>query len=595
MRAWGIASRAPAPSIGLRVTVIALGAAFAAGVPAPAPALAGPAFEVSEVAPTGLLGSIRTKLLFSAETRRGGNELWISNGTDRGTRPLAEIRPGSEGGNPGNAVSAGSGRLVFMADDGVHGVEYWVTDGTESGTRLLADINPGPAGQTAAVGPVRTGGRILFPANDGTHGLEWWTTDGTPAGTRLVADINPGGRSSIVASPFDYDATPGLGMMFFTAYSEGRPTQLWRTDGTEQGTVPLEAEMGLGYLEGGAHDGHFYFADYYGAEGAAEIGRTDGTADGTKPFASPSPEGERLNPTQFSSAAGRLYFYAGVTDEALWVSDGTAAGTRELTELCGCRSQGAGEPVQEFDGRALFYRMRFSGEPPFFRHESELFTTDGTAAGTRPIRGVPEGAEVSTRRLDIINDTLVFDVSGIPDPEIYSVVGANGIARPVPSVGDDDGSLFISGTEVDGRGIVADVLYFHGITERRDGSLDSSLWKIDVGDSTVDAGEIYIPSRQAPRARRNLVRVAVTSRENVRVRARGEVRIGSRWRPLRGQVKRIPKARRGRLRLAARSRRDWRRVRRRVESGRGVPVRLRLITRDDAGNRKKMRKRVRLR
>ena len=40
-------------------------------------------------------------------------------------------------------------------------------------------------------------GTLYFTANDGDHGQELWKSDGTEAGTVMVKDVNPGDASSL--------------------------------------------------------------------------------------------------------------------------------------------------------------------------------------------------------------------------------------------------------------------------------------------------------------------------------------------------------------------------------------------------------------
>ena len=80
----------------------------------------------------------------------------------------------------------------FTAEDPEHGRELWRTDGTAAGTVLLEDIWPGPDWGmqnnelrfTAVMGDV-----LFFPATDGKSGQELWRSDGTAEGTYRVKDI----------------------------------------------------------------------------------------------------------------------------------------------------------------------------------------------------------------------------------------------------------------------------------------------------------------------------------------------------------------------------------------------------------------------
>src|SRR6185436_2152545 len=76
--------------------------------------------------------------------------------------------------------------------------------------------------------------RVLFSADDGVHGREPWVSDGTAAGTHLVKDLVAGRYDSYLGPVVAY-----RGAFFFTAHGDEPFVALWRTDGTEAGTVPV--------------------------------------------------------------------------------------------------------------------------------------------------------------------------------------------------------------------------------------------------------------------------------------------------------------------------------------------------------------------
>ena len=78
------------------------------------------------------------------------------------------------------------------------------------------------------------GGELYFTADDG---VELWKTDGTEAGTVLVKDILPGTADS---GPFRLAAVGST--LFFVANSGpgDRNQELWKSDGSAAGTVLVE-------------------------------------------------------------------------------------------------------------------------------------------------------------------------------------------------------------------------------------------------------------------------------------------------------------------------------------------------------------------
>ena len=176
--------------------------------------------------------------LFLGDDGSRGIEIWTTDGTADGTKLWAEVCPGICDLDPemypayGTIVSDGT-RAFFIADDSVHGVELWTSDGTQNGTRLVADICPGPCGSQIRY-LSRAASKIWFSVDTLTTGIEPWVSDGTPQGTFPLGDLLPGDLSSNPQHFLPF----GQGVAF-QAYTQELGTEWWQSDGTVEGTRPL--------------------------------------------------------------------------------------------------------------------------------------------------------------------------------------------------------------------------------------------------------------------------------------------------------------------------------------------------------------------
>jgi len=135
------------------------------------------------------------RVVFAATTTDFGTEVWITDGTASRTRLRRDLWPGvnSSLGADSRFVSLADGRVLFSAasPDTNYGFELFITDGTRRGTRLLRDLNPWSGSLPARFTPLADG-RVAMTANDGTRGTEVWITDGRRSGTRLLRDATAG-------------------------------------------------------------------------------------------------------------------------------------------------------------------------------------------------------------------------------------------------------------------------------------------------------------------------------------------------------------------------------------------------------------------
>src|SRR5262245_45676717 len=82
--------------------------------------------------------------------------------------------------------------------------------------QLLKDIVLPPSAGSGPADFTDVGGIAFFRANDGTNGYELWKSDGTTTGTVPVKDVNPGAYSSL--DGFSY-LTNVNGTLFFNAFA----------------------------------------------------------------------------------------------------------------------------------------------------------------------------------------------------------------------------------------------------------------------------------------------------------------------------------------------------------------------------------------
>jgi ELWxxDGT repeat protein len=219
---------------------------------------------------------------------------------------------------------------------------------------------------------VRAGDALFFEASDPLHGPELWRSDGTEAGTVLVKDIKPGPQSSRYGGGGPTHLAAIGDTVFFVADDGMHGPSLWRSDGTAEGTSMVSPGSASKLTKIGDT---LYFVRESGL--SDQLWKSDGTAAGTVMVVDLEPHPPRSTRVdELTDIDGTLYFTFSPSDadakRELWKSDGSAAGTVRLTSNDSMELTRAGD--------ALFFMVGGS--------HTELWTTDGTGEGTRVVKQI---------------------------------------------------------------------------------------------------------------------------------------------------------------------------------------------------------------
>lgn len=309
-----------------------------------------------------------------------------------------------------------------------------MTESTFSQATILKDIYLGPLSSMENFSPTKIGDKLIFSANDGVHGSEGWLTDGTTSGTiRMIENTvnfidtlytisygnglykTNGTEVNYVFSNLGFTGVSRVTKVnetwFFVAnINSNNREELWKSDGTEAGTVVVKKFRPNSYdyawtsnLIASSDETTLYFTADDGP--GIALWRSDGTTEGTlkiKSFAN----SRQHEIGSFVNYNNQTFFWAKNPSGylSLWKTDGTTAGTVVVYDKVSCRLS---------VGNVIVYKNKiyFNGqnqEPPYTFGE-ELWVSDGTTGGTHLFFDTSTGeAHGTPTGFQIVNNLLIF-------------------------------------------------------------------------------------------------------------------------------------------------------------------------------------------
>jgi ELWxxDGT repeat protein len=415
-----------------------------------------------------------------------GYELWKSNGTSSGTVLVKDIQDGSEGSYPSNFIDV-NGTLYFSAYEEVNGKELWKSNGTSTTTMMVKNISSGSNWSNPS-NFIDVNGTLYFTADDGINGTELWKSNGTGNGTMMVKDIKNGNEngtdSSNPSNMLDINGT-----LYFTA-NDGYGIKLWKSDGTEQGTVIVKDT--LDEMSNFTEMNGTLYLSASGNDSRNELWKSDGTEVGTmmvkdintKIFSTiMGDEGTYSSyPNNLLSIGDTLYFTAddGYHGREVWKSNGTVSGTVMLKDISPYNTNMIGS-LAEFNG-TLYFREDDGV------HGSEVWKSNGTTSNTVMLK------DINTLGVS----SMSYDSLPIEMNQTYYFIAKNGNDSSAlwKSDGTSNGTVMVKsfdGYSTEGKELIdmENNVYFAIHTE----SNGTELWKSDgTEEGTVMVKDIYTGS-----------------------------------------------------------------------------------------------------
>lgn len=262
------------------------------------------------------------------------------------------------------------------------------------------------------------------------------TSTPTPTPTESTPTATPEPRALQLSGPFAPSSLFQMGsQVFFSAVTSPEipfaSVGLWKSDGTQDGTLLLLPDLGQDYTWFAERNGALFFVanifELWTSDGTpegtravfvsndlpqdlinvggtlffasgGELWKSDGTEDGTVLVAS-FPD----SPTYLTAIGDTLFFVVddGTTGTELWKSDGTAEGTSRVRDIRPGEDGSSPSALTNVNGTLFFFAdYGIAGD--------ELWRSDGTQDGTQLVKDIVPGPDTSFPRFVTVFDERFF-------------------------------------------------------------------------------------------------------------------------------------------------------------------------------------------
>jgi ELWxxDGT repeat protein len=389
-------------------------------------------------------GTINNQLLFIQKTNDSSPKLLVSDGTSQNTRILDETD------NTATAFIF-KNKLYYQKRIGLVR-QIYRTDGTTNGGNLFIDTVDSRS--------------LLFATNDllfFSKNEQLWRTDGTAANTYAITD-------SFFDLNFPHSFRLFLGKVYFETRNDGK----WLIEGDVVTAFSGFTQDRL-FFNGIEFNGVYYTAGETDEEDC-ELWRTDGTSQGTYMLKDLDPRiyesgsfkrVEVSSPRGFQIVNNKLLF---LSDLGIWESDGTPDGTILIKSIENINHSYYSSRLDILFGKkplSAVVNGKLIIEIENTNHGNEIWVSDGTEAGTYVLdvfEGSGNGLNLPTRdikRIAILDGYLYFEAdNGVIGQELWrtdgTIAGTNIVKDANPGIksstmlsvnNTDDQLFFISQTE----------------------------------------------------------------------------------------------------------------------------------------------------